>query len=137
MARSGLIGTAELRAKLKAAGPLAMTALAAASLEEMEKVMAEAKAITPVQKKKGLPGGTLRSSGTVLPPKIGARSVTTVAGFGGAAKAYALVQHERLDYKHNPGQTAKFLERPFLAHSKMMPRSLAKGVELALKKLGH
>ena len=130
MARSTITGTAELRRKLAAAGPLAVTALAAASVEEMERVMAEAKARTPVDT------GTLRASGHVAPPDVGASLVKVVAGFGGAASDYAIVQHERLDFNHPSGE-AKFLERPFLERAKMMPRSLARGVELALKRLGH
>jgi len=96
----------------------------------MERVMAEAKARTPVDT------GTLRASGHVAPPDVGASLVKVVAGFGGAASDYAIVQHERLDFNHPSGE-AKFLERPFLERAKMMPRSLARGVELALKRLGH
>lgn len=27
---------------------------------------------------------------------------------------YAVIQHENLDYQHDPGRTAKYLERPFM-----------------------
>src|SRR3990167_4810382 len=117
LATSRITGTAELRRKLAAAGPLAVTALAAASVEEMEKVMAEAKARTPVDT------GTLRASGHVAPPDVGASSVKVVAGFGGAASDYAIVQHERLDFNHPGVGEPKFLERPFLERARMMPRS--------------
>jgi len=123
-----ITGAAKLRRKLSAAGPLAQTALAAAVVEEQEKVMAKAKAITPVDT------GTLRASGHVSPPKVGAGSVEVIAGFGGAASAYAVVQHERLDYAHPTGQ-AKFLEEPFLQAAPQIPRNLARGVEMALQRL--
>lgn len=124
-----LEGTAQLRAALTAAGAAAPKAMAAAGLVEMESVMAEAKAQTPVDK------GTLRDSGHVLPPDIGPTSVEIVAGFGGAASAYAIVQHERLDLAHTVGGP-KFLERPFLARVPRMEQSLALSVAVALKRLG-
>jgi hypothetical protein len=54
-------------------------------------------------------GGTLRASGHVEPveQRGGKTSVNLV--YGGAAEAYAIVQHEELDYHHNVGQ-AKYLE---------------------------
>ena len=36
----------------------------------------------------------------------------SVISYGGAAKAYAIVQHERLDYKHPKQGKAKYLEDP-------------------------
>ena len=133
MARRGtgmiIEGERQLAAALAASGPIATKAFAAAGVIEMEKVMAEAKAETPVDK------GILRDSGHVLPPDIGATEVEITAGFGGAASAYAIVQHERLDYSH-PSGNAKFLERPFLAAIPSMVSSLALGVRAALSRLG-
>ncbi len=125
-----LEGVAQLQAALHKAADLAPTALAAAGLEEMEKVMAEAKAITPID------FGILKDSGTVLPPEIHGTEVEIVAGFGGAASEYAIVQHEDLTLNHSPPGQAKFLERPFLARADAMPKALAAGVEKALKRLG-
>ena len=125
-----ITGGAKLRRKLAQATPLAITALAAAEVEEMERVMAQAKARTPVDT------GTLRASGTVFPPEIRPQSVKTVAGFGGAAKDYAIVQHERLDFSHTVGE-AKFLERPFLERAPAMPKALALATDRALRRLGH
>lgn len=122
-------GVPQLRAALRAAGAMATPALAAAGLQEMEEIMAEAKMITPVDL------GVLRDSGHVLPPKITAKEVEITAGFGGAASDYAVVQHERLDYNHTVGGP-KFLERPFLAHMPTIPLRLAGGVRAALQRLG-
>jgi hypothetical protein len=122
-------GEAQLQAALIEAGASAIPALAAAGLEEMEMVMSEAKEVTPVDL------GTLRDSGHVLPPDTSPTGVEIVAGFGGAASDYAIVQHERLDYSHATGG-AKFLERPFLARVATMPLTLAAGVRVALSRLG-
>ncbi len=92
--------------------------------------MAEAKPLTPVDK------GPLRASGTVLPPEISGSRITVASGFGGAAKKYAVVQHEDLNLRHAVGGP-KFLERPFLARKTGMGRRLAGGVEKALRRLGR
>ena len=129
MASSSLTGLGDLRRALKQAGALATPALAAAALEEQEKVMAVAKSRTPVDV------ATLRGSGTVLPPKVSGSRVEVTAGFGGAASAYALIQHERLDFRHTVGQ-AKYLESAFLEHQPGMGAALAAGVRRALGRLG-
>lgn len=40
------------------------------------------------------------------------RDMTATISYGGPAAPYALVQHEDMDYRHAPGRTAKYLERP-------------------------
>lgn len=77
--------------------------VAGAAYEEMEIEMAEAKNRTPVDT------GVLRASGFVNPPAVRGRAFEIVLGFGGAAKDYAVPQHERTDYFHTVGQ-AKYLE---------------------------
>ena len=85
-----------------------------------EEIMTVAKERCPVAPVRG---GTLRSSGRVLPAYIEKGQIISRGGFGGAAEAYAVVQHERLDYKHTTGQ-AKFYE------SAMLERSSDLGVKL-------
>lgn len=58
---------------------------------------------------KGLVPGTLRASGTVHEPERHGRQVSVTLSYGGAAEAYAEVQHERMDFHHTTGQ-AKYLE---------------------------
>lgn len=53
--------------------------------------------------------GTLRASGYVARPQRDGKKISVTMGYGGAAEAYAVVQHERLDYRHTTGQ-AKYLE---------------------------
>jgi hypothetical protein len=60
--------------------------------------------------------GILRASGFVREPVITHDNASVTIGFGGAAEAYALEQHERLDYHHTVGGP-KYLERPVLAHA--------------------
>lgn len=59
--------------------------------------------------------GALSASGIVELPKVVGNVVIEELGYGGPAVAYAIVQHERLDYQHAPGRQAKYLEQPVLA----------------------
>lgn len=56
--------------------------------------------------------GDLRRSGTILPPRKVGNYWELEMGYGGAAKDYAMVQHERPDFKHKNGRTWKYLEIP-------------------------
>jgi hypothetical protein len=149
MARSRIEGVDELKRALKKAGASAPIALAAGMVEEQEKMMAAAKDKTPVAPD----GGTLRASGTVLPPEIKGTNITVAAGFGGAASKYALAVHEHLS-EHSPpswiaaeksgkgvhfnvsGTGPKFLESAFLERRPGIGRRLAVTVRATLKRLG-
>lgn len=61
--------------------------------------------------------GVLKSSGYVGMPVVNGTSATCPLGFGGPASAYALVQHERLDFKHPNGGEAKYLENAIVEYS--------------------
>lgn len=103
-----LTGVEGLRAKLRVARGLVVQEVARALLEDAEETMAISKRdFVPVDQ------GILRGSGHVAGPDIGANKVTVTLGYGGAASAYALVQHERTDFNHPRGGQAKYLERPF------------------------
>lgn len=124
-----ITGLDKLKRALADAGPLAMDALAAAMVEEQEAVITDAKQnYVPVDT------GTLRGSGTVLPPEKSGSKVTVTAGFGGAAQQYALVVHERMGVNHPVGGP-KYLERPFLARAAKMGSNLAARVERAWQRL--
>lgn len=126
--RSKLEGAEELERKLKAAGKLGLKALAGGAFVEMSKVINDAKTRTPVDT------GTLRASGTVLPPRIRGGSVTVTGGFGGAAKDYALEVHENLKMSHTVGE-AKFLERAWLDRLSYMDENLGREVRRHLATL--
>lgn len=85
-------------------------AVAAGSYMLGNVIMTEAKRRTPADT------GTLRGSGYVENPVMSGNTAKTTLGFGGAAKAYAVVQHERLDFKHPNGGEAKFLENAITAY---------------------
>jgi hypothetical protein len=90
---------------------------------EANLIMTESKRDTPVDT------GTLRGSGHVQPPKVGLQTLSVTMGFGGAASAYAIIQHERTDLRHQSG-TAKFLERNVKAHELSFARRLVKHLDL-------
>jgi hypothetical protein len=123
MAGIQIDGMDKLRRALARAGDLAEEALSAAMVQEMESVITEAKQEAPVDT------GTLRASGTVLPPKKSSQGVSVTAGFGGAAQAYAVIVHEKHSSK------SKFLERPFLSRASKLPSNLAERVERAWQRL--
>ena len=69
---------------------------------------------------KGLVPGTLRASGLVGEPVIDNTTISVTLSYGGAALAYAVVQHERHDFFHTNGQSnylASVLNesRPYMA----------------------
>lgn len=103
-------------------------ALASGLFLEQEAIMSASKQEVPVDL------GVLRASGTVLPPDSNGTIIEVVSGYGGAAEAYAIVQHERLSYRHTVGK-AKYLEHPFLARAPQIPANLAKRVEAAWQRL--
>lgn len=98
-------------------------AVAAALFQEAERVMADAKEnYVPVDT------GILRDSGMVSEPEIGDGEISVSMGFGGAAEAYAVVQHERMDFHHTVGGP-KYLERPFLDAANGLEERLALALE--------
>ena len=123
-----LTGVAELRQALIQAGSLAQEALAAAMVEEAEAVITAAKQQTPVDT------GTLRGSGTVLPPETSMTKVSVTLGFGGAAAGYVVPVHEGMGASHPVGN-AKFLERPLMERAPKIPSNLAARVLAAWQRL--
>lgn len=111
-----LEGAPELRRLLTRARDRAPQMLAAGLNTEAELIMTDAKRVTPVDI------GTLRGSGTVLPPVINGTKVSVTLGFGGAASAYAMVQHEGY-FNHVVGQR-KFLEEPVIAAAPVLATHL-------------
>lgn len=65
-----------------------------------EHVLGEAQQVVPLDE------SPLMQSGTA---SVDEASLTGMVSYD---TPYAVVQHERLDYRHAPGRTAKYLERP-------------------------
>jgi hypothetical protein len=98
-------GFRELKKALKQQGPRAEQSLARALFTEGERIMTEAKRLTPVDT------GALRASGHVQKPVIRRGRIEVTLGFGGPSAPYAVIVHENLNVRHQVGQ-AKFLEKP-------------------------
>lgn len=127
--RISLDGQDRLVRALARAGEAALDGLQVAMVDEMEKVMEEAKLQTPVLT------GTLRASGVVLPAERMGDQITVTAGFGGAAADYAVIVHEDLGANHPVGN-AKFLENPMSARRDEIAKNLAVRLEAKLAGLG-
>jgi hypothetical protein len=79
--------------------------------------------------------GTLRRSHRILPVFKEAGSWTILMGYGGAAREYALEQHENPDYRHAEGKSWKYLETPVRERIPVFEMMLAKRVTAILRKL--
>jgi hypothetical protein len=122
-----IMGAEELRGKLRAARPAVREAVAAELFRRAESIMADSKEnYVPVDL------GILRASGFVEQPQVSDDRISVKLGFGGAAKAYAVIQHERLDFKHRVGGP-KYLERPLLAAAAGLRAAIAAAVRRVLK----
>lgn len=98
--------------------PALNNAIGEALFAEAWKIMAQSHREVPVR------DGILKNSGTVLPPQKRGKTVVVEMGYGGAASAYAVPQHERTDYNHRVGK-AKYLEDPLIAAASELPANLA------------
>ena len=108
---------------------------------EAQLIMTESKKICPVYPtraqlkamglsfRKGEVPGTLRASGTVHPPVRKGKDITVTLSYGGAASAYAVPQHERLDFHHVNGE-AKYLEKPLNAAREGLAERIGKRINL-------
>jgi hypothetical protein len=101
----------------------AVQELAAGLVREAETIMTRSKRdFVPVDL------GTLRASGHVRPPQITGTRATITMGYGGAASAYAIVQHENLTLRHPNGGQAKYLEQPVMEAMRGLDRRLGLGL---------
>lgn len=121
-------GLDDLNRALARAGPLAQRALYGSVQSELEQVLAASVQEVPVDL------GILRGSGVTQVELHGSQVIGTI-GYGGAASAYALKQHEHMGYSHPGGGKAKYLEDPFNARKPQMPYHLALGVLQQLRTL--
>jgi hypothetical protein len=75
--------------------------------------------------------GTLRGSGHVKQPDIRGTRVSVTLGYGGAASAYALIQHEAMHFAHTVGGP-KYLERPVNASARKVAQAIDAVIEKSL-----
>lgn len=104
-----IFGTQKLINNLKEAGPRGIKAVGAGLYLEGNNIMGDSKKQAPVDI------ATLKNSGYVTLPDVSGNNVTVELGFGGPAKKYAVIQHERTDFKHPEGGKAKYLQDPLMS----------------------
>lgn len=122
----------ELESFLAALPPVneKMIAAAARGLEKAAlHVLGQAQEICPVGGPPTTPRdpapGTLKASGTTQGPEITASSIEMIVGFN---TVYAAVQHERLDFDHNPPGQAKYLEQPLRQSGPIVEAAIAEAL---------
>jgi hypothetical protein len=106
--------------------------VAAAIYTEAQIEMTESKRrcpVSPTPAPKGVVPGTLRASGQVHKPDRDGSNISVTMSYGGAAAAYAVVQHENLDFHHTTGQ-AKYLESVLNESKQHMAARIARRVHL-------
>lgn len=83
-----------------------------------EHVLGESRQVVPIAPD----GGTLERSGRASAEQSGG----TTRGAVSYDTPYAAVQHEELHYRHAPGRTAKYLERPLNANRQQVLALISK-----------
>jgi hypothetical protein len=116
-------GADEYLQALQLAGDNVVQVLVQALYAEANDIMLASQELVPVDT------GILKTSGEVLDPVINGNTVEVVMGYGGAASAYALRQHEDLTYRHAEGKQAKYLEDPAREAMENFEQSLADRIE--------
>jgi len=77
--------------------------------------------------------GALRSSGVVRQPEVEGDEISVTIQYGGAAAPYAVIQHENLEYFHEPPTRSKYLEAPLLERLSEVKESLEVVVHRAIQ----
>ena len=93
--------------------------LAQAIYGEAQRVLNESKRIVPFR------DGPLKRSGEVSKPKIDASGIEVEITYGGAAQAYAAVQHWDTSLNHSNGKQALYLKTPVDAAQAVYVRNVA------------
>jgi hypothetical protein len=86
------------------------------------------------------PDEALKRSGRASIDETKLRAAVAYGGQGVGAgtgnsevRAYAVRQHEDLDYQHDPGRAAKYLETPFVGERDVLLSLVAEGLRKALR----
>jgi hypothetical protein len=98
--------------------------LAKAMVGKANAILNESKRIVPFYVGPRRAGGTLKDSGTVEKPKIDATGIEVEITYGGAAAAYAAVQHWDTTLNHPNGKQALYLLTPVEAAKYTFVRSV-------------
>ena len=90
-----------------------------AMYSEAQRILNESKRIVPFR------DGTLKRSGEVSKPKLDATGIEVEISYGGAAQAYAAVQHWDTSLNHANGKQALYLKTPVDAAQAVFVRNVA------------
>jgi hypothetical protein len=101
-----ILGIQELIKNLEEAGERGILAVGSGLYLEGNNIISDSMKQVPVDL------GALKNSRYVTLPNISGKNVTVEIGFGGTAKDYAEIIHERTDFKHPGGGNAKYLQNP-------------------------
>lgn len=123
-----ITGLDQLTARLNQLAQQLPEAVGRELYRDMAGVMAESQQIVPVDT------GALRDSGEVDRPETSGGNVSVSLHYGGGSVDYALIQHERLDYHHPNGGSAKFLEVPLHQWADAGPQAV---VERAVRQVAR
>jgi hypothetical protein len=104
------------------------TVMGRAMMLEANRVLNESKRIVPFR------DGVLKDSGTVEGPKIDASGVEVEITYGGAAAAYAAVQHWDTTLNHPNGKQALYLKTPVDAAKSTFVRSVMETMARYMKR---
>lgn len=104
------------------------TVMAKAMMLEANRILNESKRIVPFR------DGVLKDSGAVEGPKIDATGIEVEITYGGAAKAYAAVQHWDVTLNHPNGKQALYLQTPVNAAKDTFVREVMKTMARYLKR---
>jgi hypothetical protein len=116
----------EVEAKLRRHLEATLKSAEAAIYQGASIVMTEAKKRAPLDL------GTLQNSGYVTLPRRDGGGVFVEAGFGGAAKAYAVRQHEESSWQHEAGRESHYLLNAINATEGQVARRIKKVAQLGL-----
>ena len=130
-----MVGATDLRKLLARGGVVGVDVLTKVLRDESLLAFRDSQRMTPHA------SGVLRSSGVVRPPTVSGSGVVIELGYGGAASAYALYQHENLSLNHpdptnphsDPQGQAKYLETPVRKQVKGLAGRLRSELERRLK----
>ena len=116
----------EVEAKLRRHLEATLKSAEAAIYQGASIVMTEAKKRAPLDL------GTLQNSGYVTLPRRDGGGVFVEAGFGGAAKDYAVRQHEESSWQHDAGRESHYLLNAINATEAQVARRIKKVAQRGL-----
>lgn len=114
-----IVGTNELIKNLQAAGDRGVKAVGCGLYTEAQNIMTDSLKQVPVDV------GNLKNSRYVTMPQVSGQTITVEMGYGGAAKKYAEIVHERTDFKHPQGGKAKYLVDPLMSAKSGLAKNVA------------